>query len=690
MYVLVLAFLLIAPQQDEIVARSDRLERTGSIVTYTGDVVITYRDMQVEADTIVYDQSTQMLEASNGVTFVRGEERLTGRRLEINLDTTAGVLTEATGALGPSYLIQAAEAYRLEDGRYELFDATVTTCDDEGNPGWEFHTPRTTIDPNSNVQAVHSVLRIKGVPVFYMPYISAPVATRPRSSGFLTPQTSTSTTKGRSVSESFYYVINRSADLTVTGEYFTLRGLAGAARFRAVPNDQSRIEVDSFFADDRKGQGGKSARILAYTERDDLRVVADMNLVSSFVFRQVFEEGFDVISSPTERSRAFATYNTPDVSYKPPLYPAGNLLRRPAHSDYSQAPFDRNGRARPPGRGPAVVLQLRWQRVRFTSSRCGDHELRSRRASGHPSKTRTTHPARGGINWSHQLGVRETFYSDQQNVGDQRDSLNRVAFDYGFVFSGPQLEKQYSTWKHVIEPQIEYRYVTGVDEFGNTLLIDDTDLFVDTNEVRYGITNRFFTDREVLSWTLTQKYYANQTFGGALVSGRDTALEPLLDLTGFGFADEQRRFSPLVSLLRFSPRAGTSTDLQIDYDTVRRQFRSAGIIGRYQAGPTFSNLAYFFTRRSLIQLPNNQIRATLGFGDSNRLGLNGAVSFAYNVDQAILQASTAQLSYNTDCYGLHLAFMQFDLGPRRESRFRFSFSLKDLGAVGNLGQDSLF
>ena len=137
MHVWILAVLLIAPQQDELVVSADRLDRTGSVVTYAGDVVVTFRDMRVEADTIVYDESTQMLEASDGVTFVvRGEERLAGRYLEINMDTTAGVLTEATGELGPNYLIQAAEAHRLEDGRYELFDAIVTTCDDEGNPGW--------------------------------------------------------------------------------------------------------------------------------------------------------------------------------------------------------------------------------------------------------------------------------------------------------------------------------------------------------------------------------------------------------------------------------------------------------------------------------------------------------------------------------------------------------------------------
>ena len=249
------------------------------------------------------------------MTFIREDERLSGRRLRINLETRAGVLTEAVGVLGPGYLIEAAQAHRLEDGRYELLDATVTTCDEDGRKGWEFYTPRTIIDPDANVRASHALLKIQGIPVFYMPYLSAPVETRPRSSGLLTPQTSTSTTKGRSVSQSFYYVINRSSDVTVTGEYFTLRGMAGSVSFRAVPNERSRIEVNTFFVNDRKDQGGQSAQILASTERDNLRVVADMNLVSSFVFRQVFEEGFDLISSPTERSRAFATYKTPGLTY---------------------------------------------------------------------------------------------------------------------------------------------------------------------------------------------------------------------------------------------------------------------------------------------------------------------------------------------------------------------------------------
>jgi hypothetical protein len=164
-----------------------------------------------------------------------------------------------------------------------------------------------------------------------------------------------------------------------------------------------------------------------------------------------------------------------------------------------------------------------------------------------------------------------------------------------------------------------------------------------------------------------------------------------LDLTGFGYGDQVRRFSPVVSRLSLSPRAGTNADFQLDYDAIKSQFRSAGVIGSHHAGLTFYSLAYFFTRPSAIQVPSNQLRGVVGFGDSARPGFNAAFSFAYNVDRSFFQASIAQLSYNTDCYGLHLEFMQFDLGPRRESRIRFSFSLKDLGSIGTLRrQDQLF
>lgn len=684
--------VLMIPRQDsEVVIEGDQAWDDG-VVTVTSAPVVTYRDMRFEADgSIVYDERTGEVVAGPLVTYTRGDERLTGRDLEFNVRTETGQMREVSGWLTPALLIEAATARRLENGHYELTDVTITTCDPDGNPVWWYWTQSATIDPETDVRASHSLFKIKGVPFFWLPWLRVPVEERPRASGFLTPQTSTSTTKGRSVSESYYHVIDRSADLMVTGEYFTLRGLAGSVDFRAVPDERSRVEISSFFAHDRLDEGGHSTRILGYTNRGNLRAVADMNIVSSFTFRQVFEEGFDLISSPTETSKAFATYNTPGVSYNFMYSRQGTffvdqpttILRKFPSVDagvYSQAIGDlplyfsidgsiaglhrRDGTVE----SPAFVERLDvYPRVEIPLIRT---------------------PA---FTWSHTVGVRNTHYSHSRIPAIQRDALNRFSFDYGFEFAGPRLEREFAGVRHSVEPYIDYRFVSGVDRFPDTLRVDDVDLYADTNEVRYGIVNRFFTDREVLSWSVSQKYFSDPRFGGALVPGRDNVFEPLLDLTGFGFADAPRRFSPVVSRLSFAPREGTNADLQLDYDTLRNVFRSVGVIGSHRTGPAFYSLAYFFARGSAIQLPSNQLRGIAGFGNSTRPGFNAALSFAYNVDRSFFQASTLQLSYNTACYGLHLEFMQFDVGPRRESRIRFSFSLEDLGSIGTLRrQDQLF
>src|SRR5205814_7988348 len=143
------------------------------------------------------------------------------------------------------------------------------------------------------------------------------------------------------------------------------------------------------------------------------------------------------------------------------------------------------------------------------------------------------------------------------------------------------------SWRHVIEPTVDYQYLDGADEFRKTLVIDDVDLVTNTNEVEYAITNRFFAKREVFSWRVAQKYFFDPTFGGAILPGRRNVFAPLLDISGFAFADGLRRMSPIVSTMRVSTSASSSTDLQVDYDTRDHLFRSAGVSGGVNRGQFF-------------------------------------------------------------------------------------------------------
>ena len=183
---------------------------------------------------------------------------------------------------------------------------------------------------------------------------------------------------------------------------------------------------------------------------------------------------------------------------------------------------------------------------------------------------------------------------------------------------------------------------------------------------------------------MAQKYFFDPTFGGAIVAGRRNVFAPVLDISGFAFADGLRQFSPIVSTMRLSTSPSTSTDLEVDYDTRDHRFRSAGIIGTANRGQFGGGVSYFFTRRSAIEIPNNQLRGTITYGNQLKHGLSAAFGFSYDVQHSLFQGSTAQVGYNTNCYGLSFEVSQFNLGARVESRFRFAFTLKDIGSVGTI------
>src|SRR5437762_11811821 len=245
LHLFIAILLLAATQQNDVVIEADRQEKEQNISRATGNVIVTYQDMRIEADTVTYDDSTKVLNAGEHIRFTRGAEHLVADKITINLATKEDTLTHVSGELGPGFFVAATEADRKEDGHYELRNATITTCDGS-SPGWTLALARAVVSPNKHVSAKNSIFHLQSVPLFYLPYVVVPATNRARATGFLIPTTSTSTTKGRSLRESFYYAINRSADATFTGEYFTERGPAGTVDFKAVPRADSRIELTSF------------------------------------------------------------------------------------------------------------------------------------------------------------------------------------------------------------------------------------------------------------------------------------------------------------------------------------------------------------------------------------------------------------------------------------------------------------
>ena len=177
---------------------------------------------------------------------------------------------------------------------------------------------------------------------------------------------------------------------------------------------------------------------------------------------------------------------------------------------------------------------------------------------------------------------RSTYYDGQMQNGlfvDQ--NLFRNTEEISVDIRPGTIERVWSRretkWKHVIEPDIVYRYVTGVNEFGRFVRYDEDETLSDTNEFEYGITQRLFRRRqkgnteELVTWRIAQKYFLDPTFGGALVSGQRNVFQTLDLLTPFAFADTPRSLSPLVSEVTIQPGGRYDMQFIVNFDPVRNR-----------------------------------------------------------------------------------------------------------------------
>jgi LPS-assembly protein len=197
--------------------------------------------------------------------------------------------------------------------------------------------------------------------------------------------------------------------------------------------------------------------------------------------------------------------------------------------------------------------------------------------------------------------------------------------------------------------------------------------------------------REIMSWEVRQKYFFDPTFGNALAPGVRNVFTSTADFTGIAFLNGPRRFAPIISRLRVETSPRTNTEWDLDYDTKNGQINGSAALVNYHYGPFTVGGGDAFLRvieaaAGKTSTSNfHQFRVLAGYGQLNKRGLSAAASFGFDANQGNLQYATAQTSYNWDCCGLSLEYRRFALGQvRNENMYRFSFTLANVGAFGNL------
>jgi LPS-assembly protein len=310
------------------------------------------------------------------------------------------------------------------------------------------------------------------------------------------------------------------------------------------------------------------------------------------------------------------------------------------------------------------------------------------------------------LRWGPWLGVtpsftwRSTYYGAQVQAGAvTATSIRRTSAELTTDIRPPAFSRIWErgagqrSWKHSLEPQVVYRFVDGIENFARFLRFDEQDTLTDTHELEYTLTQRLFlrspgkNAEELVRLRVTQKYFFDPTFGGAVVSGRRNVFQSLQALTPFAFADGERRFSPVVADLRFLPGSRYDAQVRMDYDTTRSRMTAFGTLVNVRPyRESFFTVAHFATRSNpLLQPRSHQVRALVGYGAVQRRGLNALFGMSYDVRQKFFQNQVVQISVNGSCCGVGFEYRRLALGPlRSENQFRVALMIANIGTFGNL------
>ena len=626
-----------------------------------------------------------------------------------------------------------------------------------------------------NAKIYHSNFLLHGIPVLYFPFATHPVEKASRQSGFLMPSVARSSVKGNVIGEAYYWAINRMMDATIGAEYLSLRGWEQRGEFRAMPTEHSYLDLNYFGVIDRGigspplKEGGENVRLNSAGTLDGFRAVANIDYLSSFLFRLAFNEVFSQAVYSEVKSQAFLSKSSGGISVNGFLERYQNFLSTTPGQviTISHAPsLDSSSVDQRLGHTPVY-----WS---FDASGAGLSRSEPQQCSSSIVSLCTPAFRTGNLlgrfdlnpeismpllfrGWSlrPELMLHETYYTERL-VGEKRDDpglavndpINRQALETAVELRPPALERVFDKeflgrkWKHVIEPLVRYRFVTGVNNYASVLKFDERDILTDTHEVEYGLVTRLYAKRnsqkpedcditmkalmvggpapesiipwqhpttrmlanapcqagpqvrEVVTWELAQKYFLDPTFGGALISGQRNVFSTTAELTGISFLTEPRHLSPLVSRLRVETSARTDAEWDLDYDFHHNSVNASTLLANYHFGQVTIGGG-----DAILQIPGqsslgagsaetarfNQFRFALGYGRPVKRGFSAASSFGFDQDNGSLQFVSAQTTYNWDCCGVTMEYRSYRVANvRTENLFRFTFTLANIGGFGSM------
>jgi LPS-assembly protein len=250
-----------------------KYDYTNNTVAAVGNVQIYYGGATIEADEVVYDQKTKRLRAQGNVRLTEPDGKITyGQLINLTDDYRDGFVDSLRLETADDTRFAAARADRANGNYTVLQNGVYTACqpckDDPTKPPlWQVQAARIIHDEGEKMLYFEDArIEFFGVPLAYVPFLSAPDPTVKRKSGFLFPTVSQTSQYGFAIEPKYFWALAPNYDLTLSTMLTTKQGalFEGEWRHRLLDGAYSIIAAGIFQEDpgyfaNRDGPGSPTA-----------------------------------------------------------------------------------------------------------------------------------------------------------------------------------------------------------------------------------------------------------------------------------------------------------------------------------------------------------------------------------------------------------------------------------------------
>ncbi len=247
-------------EEQDIYFSANELQNDQQLQTITavGDVNIVRDNLTVKADKIVYNQKDDVVTAVGNVVLLNEDGTVVFSDYVVLSDKMQeGEMENIKIIMKDKSQVAASKVIKYANDDKEMENAVYSPCDvcTGKDPLWQLKAKKISHDAkNKNVYYNHAFLELKGVPVFYTPFLSHPDPTVKRRSGFLIPNIASSSYLGAFLQPKYFWNISDHEDLFLDPIFSTDKGLILSGKYNKYLYRGELSAEGSFMRDDDKDE----------------------------------------------------------------------------------------------------------------------------------------------------------------------------------------------------------------------------------------------------------------------------------------------------------------------------------------------------------------------------------------------------------------------------------------------------